>query len=259
MNDPHVQSLTYRLETGPSLSFINASPLDHETEYFRIRLEAEKLTVLMTEHHITVESARARVTPFLRTWELEHYLRNGPNAIHFVFEDAEVIDRRPRAEGHTYVHLARGGMKITGSNMDTIFRPSKYPEPPSRLGVSPDVETMWNRLEGFHQGREPLTSMAYFCLTVVEVTGGGTARGRREAAAKRYALDLEVLDKLGALVSERGNEDTARKFRPNLEPLRPEDETWIIAVVRLLIRRLAQIAAGVDTLDQVTMKGLPPL
>jgi hypothetical protein len=161
MNDPHVQSLTYRLETAPSLSFINASALECETEHFSIRLESEKLTVLMKEHHSSVESAQARVTPFLRSWELDHYLRAGPNAMAFVFEDAEMIDRKPPPEG-IYAHLASGSYKISGSAMNMTYRPSKYPEPPSGLGVSPDVETMWNRLEGYDQGREPLTSMTYF-------------------------------------------------------------------------------------------------
>ncbi len=57
----------------------------------------------------------------------------------------------------------------------------------------------------FLDGQEPLLSMANFCLTVLEWDAGG-----RPAAASKYNVNLEVLRKLGYLVSERGDVSTAR-------------------------------------------------
>jgi len=54
-------------------------------------------------------------------------------------------------------------------------------------------------------GDEPLPSMAYFCLTVLEYQAKN-----REAAAKQYAIDLKVLKKLGGLTA-KGDPMTARK------------------------------------------------
>ncbi len=49
MNDPHVESLSYRLELGDTLSVTDAPPLQHETDAFTLRLEAGKLTASMKE------------------------------------------------------------------------------------------------------------------------------------------------------------------------------------------------------------------
>lgn len=38
----------------------------------------------------------------------------------------------------------------------------KYPDPPKLFILTPDVETLWHRYEGYLQGKEPLSSMAYF-------------------------------------------------------------------------------------------------
>ena len=94
MNDPHVEWLRYRLELGRSLHFIDPLMLEHETEHFSLQLDAEKkLKVTMKEHHASTDSARERVQPLLRAWELDNALKYGPGAFRFVFEDKGVIDR----------------------------------------------------------------------------------------------------------------------------------------------------------------------
>ena len=75
--------------------------------------------------------------------------------------------------------------------------PRTYPSPPSMgLKPTPDVESMFHRYVGFREGREPLTTMAYFCLTVLEASTGKRS-GKRAAAAKRYGMCQEVLKQLG--------------------------------------------------------------
>jgi hypothetical protein len=69
MNDPHVESLCYRLTIDETHGrFENPPPLEHETAAYRMRLEDGVLTVEMKEHHATVESAKERVDNALRAW-----------------------------------------------------------------------------------------------------------------------------------------------------------------------------------------------
>jgi hypothetical protein len=57
--------------------------LDHESDAFTARLESGRLTVTMKEHHHSVDSARQRVNPFPRAWELDIALRQGRQEISF--------------------------------------------------------------------------------------------------------------------------------------------------------------------------------
>ena len=84
----------------------------------------------------------------------------------------------------------------------------EYPTPPDHFQVSPDVETLWRRYEGYVQGREPLPGMAYGCQSFIEKM---LARGRDDAAQK-YHIEREVLRKLGDLHSHRGNLTSRRKL-----------------------------------------------
>ena len=102
------------------------------------------------------------------------------------------------------------------------------PPPPVDLSASPDVETLWFRYEMYRQDKEPLASMAYFCLTVIEALAGGS----RRRAAKTLVVDFSILDTLGRLVSQKGDAKTARKYSPSSESLHPHEATWIDEVMR---------------------------
>jgi hypothetical protein len=262
--DPHVQALRYALKTDASLRFEDPPPLEHETDAFRLLLDQGKLRVEMKEHHPTVASARAAVDRYLRGWELDFQLRHGRRSLWFDFEDSELVDRDPHPAGvvvgvaDIQLGAISGTITATSTARGTIHGSMKaYPPPPGRFEISPDVESMRNRYDGFVQGREPLSSMAYFCLTVVEAAGGETRRGRvrREAAARRFAIHLDVLDALGHLTSEKGDRK-ATSAGPHVA----DEEKWIDAAVRALIRRLAEHAEDpTDPLPLLTMNDLPPL
>src|SRR5579862_7067126 len=88
--------------------------------------------------------------------------------------------------------LLQGGGDTT---LSIVVGRARYPEPPTDFTADPDVETMWRRWEGFLADREPLPSMAYFCLTVVESHGG------RAGAARRLGISLPVLHTIGRLAT----------------------------------------------------------
>lgn len=258
MNDPHVEWLRYRVELGPTLSSTtDPSPKEYEVDGFVLQLEAGKLTIPIKEHHPSVESASDRVTPLLRSWELDTDLTYGPRALRFIYEDSKVIDRDPPPPGTSrpFIHLASGGLELGGS-AEMSFVPGRlreFPPPPVTFRTTHDVETLWHHYESHLADKERLTDMGFYCLTVIERIGGGRAR-----AASKFQIDFSVLQKLGELSSARGDAKTARKSMPQPKPFRRQEETWIRNVVRAFVRRVGEHAASAP-LKKLSLADFPPL
>jgi hypothetical protein len=68
MNDPHIESLTYRLEPRDSvLAFDDPPPLREETDFFRFCLIDGTLTVTMKRHFAKENDAKMVVDEYLQT------------------------------------------------------------------------------------------------------------------------------------------------------------------------------------------------
>jgi hypothetical protein len=90
----------------------------------------------------------------------------------------------------------------------------------------------------YREGKEPLLSMAYACLSLLEGTTGVKA-GARDALCKLYSIDRAARDTLGDLVSERGSPQEARKLDVGATktPLTATEKQWVETAIRALIRR----------------------
>jgi hypothetical protein len=262
MRDPHVQSLRYRVIPPDGIIFDNPPPVQWNTDDFHLTLLDDIATLEMQTHYPSEEDARQGVETYLHRWEMKTTLRLGTSGFHFEFRSAEIIDRDPPPPGSPQIiHVPVAVVYVSALPPTISVTSRKYPDPPVDFAVSPDVESMWNRYQRYVDGRERLTEMAYFCLTVVE-TSTREKKGARRAASKRYSIEEDLLKKLGHLSSEVGNVETARKM-----PRRPRDHTgqeiaWIEAAVKALIRRMGEYAYDpTHTWPQVTMKDqdLPPL
>ena len=254
MRDPHVVWVRYRLEADPHVTFENPPPIEWETDTFRMRLAEGIATFEMREHFPSVQEARNAVEVLLRSWEIDTGLRYGTREIHFRYEDSKLIDRNPPPPGTVQVVTASATLRAYWAlTAIAHVRRKAYPQPPQHFRVSPDVETMWHRYEGYVEGREPISSMAYFCLTVLEARAGNRVR-----AAREYGISKNVLGELGKLTSERGDAKSARKMSPRLRPLTSKEATWIEAVVKAIIRRVGERKAKTP-LPTIMMKDLPSL
>jgi hypothetical protein len=257
MRDPHVVALRYRLETHESVTFDNPQLVECETSAFRLRLENGVATLALKEHFTSLESARRIADDFLRAWELDAALGIGRREIKFTFQDAHIVDRNPPPPGSAPVtELNAQGMTALAGSITVHVTRRTYPNPPELFKVSPDVETLWQRFEGYLNGREPLPAMAYFCLTLIE----GNANGCRGRAAKLYRISKHVLDELGKLTSRHGDAKTARKVQKDraFKPLTVSEKGWIEAAVRVIIRRVGEINSD-PTLPEISMDDLPKL
>ena len=266
MNDPHVESLVDELKTDETLRFANPDPVEGDAGGFVYRLADGVLTVTMKEHYATQENAVATVYPFIRAWELDFALERGRRQLWFAFVRSKVIDRK-RTPGTLGSVMATAEETSIAQSVRAIIRRHTYPAPPANFVASANVETLWTRYENQLLGREYLPAMGYFCLTVVEALYGATSgparprktSGKRRRAAAALSIDLEVLEKLGELTTERGDPMTARKYEAGApsRPLTAQEAAWIQAALRAIMRQVGRKPGA--TVSPLSMADLPSL
>jgi hypothetical protein len=257
MGDPHVVALRYRVAHPENSTFEDPAPVSASTEHADLTLELGGLVATLRVHYSTVVAARASVDPFLRAWELDAALRfGGHREIWFEFTGADVVDRAPPPtpppRSGQVVTPSAAAFSLSVGRCRVVGVHRSYPPAPAKSSIAPDVDSMWHRFEGFRAGREPLLSMAYFCLTVLDWASGG-----RRSVPTQVGVERAVIKKLGDLASERGDMRTARKIKVGkvMVPLSLQESRWVEATVLALIRRAW---AGQDG-TVLRMADLPPL
>ncbi len=255
--DLHVESLIYELVPSESIIYNNPPPIDFETDNALLRLADNKLTCTMKAHYSNSEQARSDIEPILRSWEVASDIKVNRGSLRFKYKTSNVVDRSPaipgQIKGHIIAVQSIGSLEAFGTLTIRVTMNS-YPPSPGGFRLSHDAESIWLRYMNYIEGREPLLSMAYFCLTVVTAIPGG-----KLAASKKYNIDYHVLKKLGELTSTRGDRLTARKKTIHLpSPLSGAEANWIEQVVKLLILRLG-IDQTRESLDWISFKDLPAL
>ena len=211
MSDPHVVSLTYRIDKAETVDYEKAPPLTVDKGGFRVTLDAYKAKIEMVDHFASVKEARESVRPFLRAWELQADLQDSSDRFRFVFETAEVIDRSP-PDGGNVVSLQAGMIAVAGLDAVINVGRGKWPDPPQELSVSPDVDVLWRRWRRYQEEqREPLLAAAYWALTMLEAAPGvaAPAKRRRSPNRRQAAADFFDID-LARIIHERRKAAVAR-------------------------------------------------
>ena len=259
---PHVDALVFGIEQGPAVSYSDdAPPIDHEEPGFRVALKDQTVRFELKEHYATKDEALERVGPYVRNWEMDAGLDGRPGDFRLEFQEAEVIDRSPppSTPGTSNLSVTLTAPTPTLRASVSVVRRA-YPPPTSGLTLKtddPDVATMYHRLSGYYSNREPLPSMAYFCLTVLELPFLGSRNVRRTTGA-HYYIDKKVLDEIGELSSKKGGAASARKAEATGTALSRKEERFLEAAVKQIIRRAAEVAQSPGTAFQtITLKNLP--
>ena len=231
--------------TDDGVSYENAAPIEFDTADFSGRLEADVLVLSLKRHAADQVEARALVDPFIRAWEIDAGLTIGRPEFTLRFDSAQVVDRAPTPGIH---ELQANATAIATATLQLkVFR-GHYPVPLLAFRTTPEVEALWARYLRYLAGSEPLLSMAYACLTLLE-------RGNRRQAAGLFGVEYEVLSKLGDLTSTRGDALTARKPGQATAPLSSTEAQWVDAAIRAVIRHLATRAGD----KRLKMADLPAL
>ena len=260
LDTQRVKSLVYRVTSGEDTIYKEPAPLEVDTEKWKGCLDNGILTCHMKAHYSSVAVARKEVERYLRAWEIDAAIAFGRGSIAFVYQNAEVLDLTPRDRGDVVIHPQACEAIALAGTVNVILTRTSYPPPPKIFTVSPDVESLWHRYEGYLDGKEPLLSTAYFCLTTIEEAYG---QGDRQASAHAMNVDPAILSMLGRLTSTKGDSRTARKAprRGDSQPLSGTECAWIQAAVKMLIHRAGEHAACSDSsaLPKIGMSDFPPL
>lgn len=258
--DLHVVRLRYALQPSDRITYVSPAPVGFETADAFFRLAEGNLACDMKTHFPTQDAARAVVEPVLRAWEVDADLRWIQGALRFKFDRAEIIDRSPVPPGDIRVFgtAPAPALLAMGGTVSVHETRCHYPAPPCTFRLNPDAESILRRYQDYLGGREPLPSMAYFCLTVFEATASDK-NNRRKRAAKAYGIEKLVLDTIGELASRPGDRSSARKAAPGpVQPITGLEGVWLEAAVRTLIWRLGDTRTAM-TLPLITMRDLPKL
>ena len=260
MNDPHVVALLYRIKHGDSIDYSQAKPLVVGDSRFKLTVEDKRVRFEFKTHYATEEQACKCISEYIRLWEFDATLKRGnQDSFRLVFEKAEMIDRNgtPRLSTN---FKAGGGV---GSARLTLCV-CEYPPPPSDIALNADVETMYQRYMGYRKKHEPLQSMAYFCLSMLEDSPAPRSQERKRsrkrlAAASKYQIEEGVLVEIGRLSSTKGGRE-ARKAGGVATELSPQERHFMTRAVKAIIRRAAEKAHAPDVpLPTISLSNLPSL
>lgn len=261
MNDPHVVKLFYNvvpLKTPTTeVDYSKAKRLEYDNHAdFTVQVEARVATFTMKTHFASVSDAKNVVQRFIDTWELDIGLKYQPGYVTFRYRTAEVIDRDP-PEHRTYEYTMKGGVQLGGS-ADVKYYPGEFPSPPETIVSTPETERMFFRYGLFFAGKEPLLSMAYYCLTELEEKieprkPRKTGSSKRNRIGQELGIDPEVLNRVGELSSEYEDDEVGRKAGTK-KKLSESERRWLKKAVMLLIRRLAEHERNPNgVFDQITI------
>jgi len=256
MRDPHVERLLFEIGSEEGISYDSPAPLDFTNHLGCFDCRDGKLVVEPASHFADEDDARAVIEPFLHSWEIEADLDLNIGTIRFRFLRAEMVDRDPPPPGTSQVIRAKAA-GVVFSTGDVTLRVTRraYPVPPESFRATSDVQLAHSRWRAFRAGREPLQSMAYFVLTLIEAGAGG-----RKNAARNLLIDAKVLDTVGRLSSTKGDANTARKVKRGgaFQDLTGAENHWLEQAIRRLIRRLGEAASGL-AIQELRMADLPDL
>ena len=113
---------------------------------------------------------------------------------------------------------------------------------------------MHQRYMNYRKGREPLPSMAYFCLDLLERRAGGQIEASRE-----FRISRQTLRKIAELSSVKGGMDE-RKAEGVGNDLSSGERQFLDRAVKRKIRRMAEKRfAPEGELPEISLSNLPPL
>ena len=257
MNDPHVVALHYRIDHGRQFDYSKAKRRHFEVAEFLLEIEDERVRFKFKTHYATEDEARNAIDDYISAWEFDACLKCGENYFRLRFEKSEIIDRSP-TPGVTVAHATPVQFQISLSAAEGTVGVPEYPLPPSDIALNPDVETMYTRYMGYRRGNEPLASMAYFCLTVLEHSTNREEKGEH-AAVKKYQIGKSVLKKIRVLSSRKGGQ-FARKGDAVANDFTSQERTFLEQAIQRIIRRAAEKAHSRDKkLPQISLSNLPPV
>ena len=266
MNDSHVQALHYWVSHDDSVDYSGAEPQEYEDDLLYLIVRDGEVTIEPKNHYATEEEALAAIDGFLRHWEFEAAINSGSRRFSLTYAGPDIRDRNPDSPPPGIVPV-RATVRLRPPTMRARVRVGrrKYPDIPTGPTLRLDdavVQEMLIKIDRYHQGRETLPGMAYFCYTelakgVVSITGN--PGNKTKQVESHYSINSEVLRKVSELSSIGGGTQARKAVGASREFTKKEEE-FLIAASKAFVRRAAERASNYGKpLPMITMADLPQL
>lgn len=238
--NPRVVALHYRVAKNDGVIYRTAERTVHRRGGFDVVMDDGEVVFEFRDHYPDEDSARAAVRDYIEDWEFQADLSIGAGSFRLEWIRAEIVDRDP-VLGDRHVPSWTTMWSIRPTPIPTSL---DYPGPPAEITIDPEdalFAAMRQRYEAYSRDSTTLTAVAYFCLTCLEQMCRG--RGRRKAAAAMYDIPYRDLQRVGALAGQKGGRQGARKAEAMEYDLTEEETAFLVAMVKLVIRRRGEVAA----------------
>ncbi len=95
MNDPHVDTLVYRIVYDNGVVDWSDAKLEQEMEGFRVLAKDGKVLIEFKDHHPSIAEAKDAISKYLRTWEFDLQQQRGPGGFRLEFDPvkSKIVDR----------------------------------------------------------------------------------------------------------------------------------------------------------------------
>jgi hypothetical protein len=229
MENSYVEKLYYQLYLDNNSAIY---PLHEETDDFRLILDKKTVIFEMKKNCASLQEAKIIAEDYIKKWRIFTNIDGyGLNHPELTFVKADMTD------DHASAHLMT---TQTEEKITSLTRLSL----PQNFFVSPEVESMYLWYKAYQQKYKTVSSMAYMCLAIFELSAGG-----RRQASKRYKISKSILKKLSMLC--------VLEVEQVPMTLTPQEENWIVDVVKVLIKRAGEWAYDPSaSFEKVTLENL---
>lgn len=232
MENSHVEKLYYQLYLDNNSAIY---PLHEETDDFKIVLDKKTVIFEMKKDCSTLQEAKIIAEDYIKKWHIFTNIDGyGLNHPELMFVKADTINTPSPP------HLNAVTTQIAEEKITSLTRLSL----PQNFFVSPEVESMYLWYKAYQQKYKTASSMAYMCLAIFELSAGG-----RRQASKRYKISKSILKRLSMLC--------ASEMEQVPMTLTPQEENWVVDVVKILIKRAGEWAYDpTASFEKVTLENL---
>ena len=132
MNDPHVVALFYNIDHGNSVNYDKAEPLVVEEKAFRLKVKDKKASFFLKDHYAEEAEARESIEEYIRNWEFDACLPEGPDSFKLNYAGPKIVDRHPQPPrtGAVELHLSPIIFPPASASVAVSKVVSRYPSPP---------------------------------------------------------------------------------------------------------------------------------
>ncbi|MGH3837639.1 MAG: hypothetical protein ACRDSF_18350 [Pseudonocardiaceae bacterium] len=231
----------------------NAPPVSVKLAGFDCHLHGAELVARPEDDYGDEYAARAALEPVLQGWEANSEVMNDL-PFRFEFSGSRLELAAPQSVGtQAFAEVALAIAAALDATAHILH--GEFPKPDPTIAIEgPVTAQLRSRWRQMRQGREPLTSFAYWAFTKIRSEfDSGSAK-----AGSILNISGPVLRKLSEL-STVPDPKLGRKAEAQGRKLTDRELAWLKAVLPALIRRVMERENGFVNAQQITMADLPTL